>query len=195
MNNFPQHISFLKLADLVEGRLPAGECEEVMAHLAVCIRCANEMAQIENIIKLMETDKSENAPPYLVSRVMQIFRSKLGTQHRAFAIPRFDSKGLSPAFGVRSGDPHARQLLFRAETYDIDLRIEADGPVWVISGQVLGGGVEYGRVNLQSATETKSTILNEQSEFTLPPTKPDHYKLVFYLPNIEIEVGELNVGT
>jgi hypothetical protein len=107
---------------------------------------------------------------------------------------RFDSLGLAPAFGVRSGEPSARQLLFGVEALDIDLRIEPVGQAWVVSGQILGESAGGAWAELEGAANVWWASLSEQSEFTLPPVPAGRYKLIFHLGQIDIEVEELKIG-
>ena len=202
MNNFHHHIPFSQLADLVEDRLTPDEREQLEKHIAGCPLCSNEMAQLKHLVELMRTDTSEGAPPGAIARAVGLFRSRtmpastVSDLHRhILAVLRFDSKGLAPAFGVRSGEPGARQLLFSAEAYDIDLRIETSDQAWIVSGQVLGESVVGGRVVLQGTTGTKQATLNEQSEFALPPAQAGIYKLILHLTSVDVEVDDLRLGT
>jgi hypothetical protein len=116
-------------------------------------------------------------------------------------VPRFDSLGLAPVFGVRSGEPGVRQLLLSAVTYDtdlrlleIDLRIESVGQLWIVSGQVLGRTPGAGQAELQSPTSSKITAFNQQSEFILPPVQAGEYKLILHLSNVDLELKDLKLG-
>jgi hypothetical protein len=113
---------------------------------------------------------------------------------RILAALHFDSVGLAPAFGVRSGKPGARQLLFHAGVDEIDLRIEPAGQAWTVSGQVLGGSAANGRAILQGTAGISQTTLNELSEFTLPPVQAGSYKLVLSLANVDVEIEEIRIG-
>ncbi len=203
MNHFLQHIPFHHLVDFVEGHLPPYEREKLVLHFTNCDACSREMSQLKRLLGLMRTDTSEDSPSGVISRVLSLFpstqesTSPLSDPYRhILALVQFDSKGLLPAFGVRSGEPGARQLLFDAETYHIDLRIEADGQEWIVSGQVLGDVIEEGEVTLQSiaASRTRVAVLNSQREFTLPSIEAGQYRLAFHLPDIVIEVDDLKVG-
>jgi anti-sigma factor RsiW len=202
MNLFFPHIPYSRLADLVEGRLPPDERAHLEEHIATCARCSGEVAHLERLIGLMRTDTSEDAPPAVIARAERLFHSRTvsssdssNLRHHVLAVRRFDSLGLAPAFGVRSGEPSARQLLFSARAHDIDLRIEPAGQAWTVSGQVLGESAAGGQAELQGATSTTQVALNEQSEFTLPPVSAGHYRLVLRLANVDVEVDELKIGT
>jgi len=202
MNNSHHHIPFSQLADLVEDRLSPDEREHLETHINTCPRCSDELAQLKHLVELMRTDSNEGAPPDAIARAVELFRSrKMPTltlsdlRRHILAVLRFDSKGLAPAFGVRSGAPGPRQLLYSAEAYDLDLRIEASDQTWIVSGQVLGETVGGGRVVLQGETGIKQATLNQQSEFTLPPAQTGSYKLILHLTDVDVEVDDLRLGT
>jgi hypothetical protein len=113
---------------------------------------------------------------------------------RIVAALQFDSAQTPVAAGVRSGQPVARQMLFSAEPYDVDLRIAPRGDAWQVAGQVLGP-CEGGRVLLQSDRDTVEAPLNELCEFALPPVPAGSYMLALRLADAEIAIDTLNVGT
>jgi len=202
MSIFFPHIPVNRLADLVEGRLTPDERAQLEAHIAACARCSGELAQLERLIRLMRTDTAEDAPQSVIARAVRLFRSRSvpapassGSRRHVLAVLRFDSAGLAPALGVRSGEPTTRQLLFSAEAYDIDLRIEPAGQEWIVSGQVLGESAAGGRAELQSAMSTWQAALNAQSEFTMPPIPAGHYELILHLTDMDAEMDELKIGT
>jgi len=201
MNLFPQHIPFRQLSDFVSGDLPLVERVDVEVHVAICSRCAEELAELERLTELMRTDLGEEAPPHVIKRALKLFRARSQQQNtfsdvrrRVRAVLHFDSMGLTPAFGVRSGKPGARQLLFSTGVDEIDLRIEPADQEWRISGQVLGESTASGTAVLQGDAGTSETVLNELSEFTLPPVQAGTYKLILNLPNVEVEIDEIRIG-
>jgi len=202
MNNFLHHIPVSQLADYIEGSLPLTQRVELETHLAICSRCSGELAELEHLIGLMRTDASEDAPPSVIDRAVKLFRSRRepesassGLRRRILAVLHFDSIGLAPAFGVRSGTPGARQFLFHAGVDEIDLRIEPTGQVWTVSGQVLGESGASGIAVLQGAAGTSQAALNELSEFILPPVEAGTYKLTLNLTNIDVEIDEIRIGS
>ena len=200
MNIFLHHIPFIQLADYVEGNLPLDERAELEAHIAACSRCSGEIAQLERLIGLMRTDTIPDAPLSVITRAVRLFRSipmlapTLSGSRRVQAVLHFDSVGLTPAFGVRSGKPGARQLLFSTGVDEIDVRIEPAGQTWTVSGQVLGEFATSGSALLQGPAGTSETALNELSEFVLPPVQAGTYKLILKLTNIEVEIDEIRIG-
>jgi len=204
MRMTPQHIPFARLAEMAEGRTSQGASAAESAHLSACTRCASEAERLGRLAALMRADKSEDAPPAVVESVVRMFRAhsagaaaaEPGLLRRLVAALTFDSSGLRPAFGVRSGQPApARQLLFSAGDFDVDLRLAPGGEGWTVSGQVLGpcrdGEVEA--VGSDGSVAARAT-LNDLCEFTLlPPVAGGTYALRLRLEGTEIEIPELSL--
>jgi anti-sigma factor RsiW len=198
----PQHIPFARLADMAEGRLSAEDSDEERAHLSACTRCAGEADRLGRLATLMRADTSEDAPPEVLAGVVRMFRARTagaaepGLLRRLVAALTFDSSGLRPAFGVRSGQPApARQLLFSAGNFDVDLRLAPGTEGWTVSGQVLGPcrGGEVEAVAADGSVAARAT-LNDLCEFTLlPPVAGGTYTLRLRLEDTEIEIPELSL--
>ena len=198
----PAHITFERLADMAEGRLSAEETAPERAHLASCQRCSSQSAELERVATLMRADTSVDAPRDLVFNAIQLFHSRRtesapGILRRIVAALAFDSSTRTPAFGVRSGQAApARQLLFGAGDFDVDLRLAAGEEGWTVSGQVLGP-CEGGRVEAFAAgaheEATARASLNDLCEFTLPPVPEGVYALRLRLNDTEIEIPELSL--
>lgn len=204
MNIRPQHIAFARLADLVEGRLPAPEQTEARAHLDACPRCAGQASELQRVTQLMRVDDSTDAPRDVLFNTVGMFRTLRATEkapslvRRILATLNFDSGSQMLAFGVRSGQAApARQLLFSAGDVSVDLRLARGGEGWTISGQVLGPCDGGGRVELMLADATEATTgaeLNDLCEFVLlPPVKAGVYTLRLRLDETEVEIPELDL--
>jgi hypothetical protein len=199
VNTSHQHIPFQQLADYLEERLLPGERAKLEDHIAHCRQCANELDYLQRMTRFLKT--AEDAPPSVIKHALDLFHRKTepkpvlsGLRRRVLAVLQFDSVGLTPAFGVRSGKPGSRQLLFSTNVDEIDLRIEPEGQSWLISGQVLGETGGQGMVVLEGASGISETTLNELSEFTLPPVEAGTYKLILSLATVDVEIEEIKVG-
>lgn len=195
MSNASRHIPFERLADLVEERLAADERTPVLTHLAACARCAAEMRWLAGVMATMRGDDTEDAPVHVIARAVRLIRppaaaTRPGPLRRVLASLSFDSAGMQPAMGVRSEASGARQMLFSAAGYDVDLRAARSGTRWTVAGQVLGPG-EGGTIVLEGAAGTVPAQVNELREFTLPPVEPGAYTLRLALADVEIEVPGL----
>ena len=193
------HLPFAKLADLVEGRLSAHEQETSSDHLRVCARCATKVASLKKVVDLMQTDEAEDAPPEIVSSALNLFRSRATTKksslrQRIVATISFDSLRMSPAYGVRSASQGvARQMLFNAGECDLDLRLTQSGETWNVAGQVLGQECAGGQIELVSETTKAQADFNDQCEFTIAAVPAGSYQLHLRLPDLEIEVPQIEL--
>lgn len=193
------HLPFEKIADLAEGHLSSVERTEALSHVGTCSRCAAKLEKLESVINLMREDKALDAPPALVSSAVNLFRSRASSKEpsltqRIIAALSFDSLQMSPAYGVRSGSAAtARQLLFSAGDYDLDLRIAQSGEVWNVSGQVLGKECAGGLIELESESAIKRAELNEQCEFTLAALPAGSYQFRLKLSDLEVEIPKLEL--
>ncbi|MGH9942917.1 MAG: hypothetical protein ACRD9R_11240 [Pyrinomonadaceae bacterium] len=214
MNLVSPHVPFTVLADLAEGLAPAARAAEARAHLEACAHCAAALGRLRRAVELMRSDRSEDAPSHAIVSAVSLFRRRRATDvaaetiaaavagaRRLVAALTFDSHTMSPAFGIRAGQPQtARQLLFNAGENDLDLRITPGaGETWVVAGQVLGsscvGGESGGSVVLSGHEETAETALDQLCEFKLPSVSAGTYSLSLTLPGeIEVVVPALELG-
>jgi hypothetical protein len=192
-----QHIPFEKLTDLAENRQTPEEAASTRSHLADCPDCAAQFSRLEHVVNLMRTDEAVDAPRDVISHALNLFRTRPTeaaptVMQRVLAVLSFDSRHLSPAFGVRSGQSVARQLLFSVGEHDLDLRVAPDDGAWVVSGQVLGECTS-GEVELRSESVVEKALINELCEFALPRVPSGKYSLVINFSNTEIEVPEFEL--
>jgi anti-sigma factor RsiW len=198
VNLAAKHLQFEKLADLVEGRINDAERAAAQAHLSVCSSCSTQFARVAETVNLMRTDEAEDAPRDVLASVVNMFRSRAveagpSLVRRVLAALSFDSMQPGLAYGVRSGQAAARQMLYSAGENDLDLRVQPIGDAWVVSGQVLGE-CAGGRVELKGTDAEVSGELNELCEFTLPGVAPGSYTLRLSMKDVEVEIPELQLG-
>lgn len=194
-----QHIPFANLADLAENRTAPDVKTESMAHLSTCSRCGNELRRVEQLLQTMRSDREPDAPRDLLAYAVNLFSQSRQSDapsilRRVIAALTFDSgTNLAPVFGMRSGTSATRQLVYSAESNDIDLRFTPQGDRWVVTGQVLGEDCAGSQVTLTGETESASVGMNELCEFTLPPVLPGNYALLLRIANLEVEIPELEL--
>lgn len=190
-----EHIPFEVLAKLAEDR--TAREHNVTAHLSDCSQCSGDLEHLAQVINLMRTDSAVDAPRDVIALATNIFRGREARPsllRRIVAAVTFDSSSSAPAFGYRSGQSAARQILFAAEDSDIDLRLAPQADQWIVSGQVLGTACSGGEVELSAREKTTSTKLNDLCEFNLSAVPPGSYKLTMRFEDREIEIPELQIG-
>lgn len=193
------HIRLEQLLELIEGHVTPYQAVNTQEHLAACKQCASDLAWLERLVQLMRSDQSEDAPPAAIQRVLQIFQHReTGVQpslrQRIIAMLRLDTAQLTPAYGLRSGQSATRQLLFGAGDYDLDIRLTSTSGAWQVSGQILGADTK-GYAQLRGETRRAEAQLNDLGEFILAPVPAGIYELTLQLPEVDIDVRNLEVGS
>ena len=194
------HIPFAELADLAEMRASEERRAASASHLTTCADCSAELKRVQQVLELMRTDTSTDAPRDVLAYAINIFSDRKQSQspslmRKIVAALSFDSnQNLSPAFGVRSAGAATRQLIYAAENSDIDLRISAADDRWTVAGQVLGEGCAGGRVDIEGQNVIETAAINDLCEFALPPVSPGSYTLRLRYGNAEVEISPLTLG-
>ena len=192
------HISFDRLVDLAEGQLSPDEQTQMQAHTSACSRCTTQLAWLERVIGLMRTNDYEEPPARVAADISRVFGSynpspSSSPRQRIMAVLRFDSAQLRLSVGRRAGSSTDRQLLFTAETLDLEVQITQSGSLWEVSGQVLNADAR-GQAELRGSAGAVQASLNEVGEFLLTPVPPGRYALILQLMTAEIEIPELEIG-
>jgi hypothetical protein len=197
MSIFSPHLAFSELTELADNK--ATTKPEALAHLATCRECSSQLQSVRQTIGLMRSDLAEDAPAELVQSAKRIFRQKVVTRGPSalkliVAALAFDSLTNAPAFGLRSQATAGRQLIYSAETADIDLRVSPENDQWQIAGQVLGVDCVSGDVDLQGDDFSASAKLNDLCEFSFGSVPAGAYKVSIRLPDAVIETPPLELG-
>ena len=198
MNVGSRHISFDRLVDLAEGHLFPDERIQMQAHTSACSRCTTQLAWLERVIGLMRANDYEEPPDRVAADISRVFSSyspapSASLRRRIIAVLRFDSAQLPLSVGRRSGTSTDRQLLFTAETLDLEVQITQSGSLWEVSGQVLNADAR-GLAELRGSAGAVQATLNEVGEFLLTPVPPGQYTLILQLTTAEIEIPGLGIG-
>ena len=192
--NASSHISFEILADIAENRVTGVALETAMAHASVCSECDDTLRRLQNLVIMMRSDKSEDAPIDLLLSAMDAFTPEQRPPvRRIIAVLTFDSRSPSSAFGMRSTRTASRQLLYSAQETDLDLRITVQNKECILTGQIIRDGCVEGRVEISGQTASAAATLNELCEFTLPPIPFGNYSLKIKMPDVEIEIPDLDL--
>jgi len=192
------HIPFNRLIDLAEGHLAPAEQTRMQAHTSACSRCTAQLAWLERVIGLMRTNDYEEPPDHVAADISRLFSSynpspSSSLRQRILAVLRFDSAQLPVSVGRRSGSSTDRQLLFTAETLDLEVQFTQSGLLWEVSGQVLNADA-LGLAELRGPAGMVRVTLNEVGEFLLTPVPPGRYTLILQLTTAEIEIPGLEIG-
>ena len=196
-----RHPSFEQLTDLAEGRLQAKQETRLQQHVTECRRCAADVEWLHHTIAAMRTDDMPEVPTHVVARAARLARQRAAAQpaerpalvQRLVGVLRFDSLTSTPAYGVRAAAaPAARQLIFEADPYEVDVRASFGSGGCTVLGQILGAAdAGRGRAQLTGDAVTVEAELSNLLEFRLPPVPAGRYTLRLHLTDVEIDISPL----
>ena len=188
------HIPVETLADIAERGEAAETSPFAMTHIAACSTCAETLSRLQQLILMMRSDNTTDAPRDVLTAALNIFsHEKRSPLRRIVALLTFDSRNAGPAFGTRSLFQTSRQMLYSAEETDLDLRITMQNNECILAGQVIGAGCAEGHVEISGVAGTSEATLNDVCEFTLPPVPAGKYSLTVRLQDLQIEIPELEL--
>ncbi len=188
------HISLGTLVDIVEGRATSAALEGAVAHISSCSTCVDTLRQLQQVIVTMKSDTAQDPPRDLLYSATNIFSPERRTPFRhIIAILTFDSRVAGPAYGIRSLHSASRQLLYSAQDTDLDLRVTIQNDECIVAGQVIRADCVSGDVEISGAAGSATASLNEVCEFTLPAIPLGNYALRIKLPDVQIEIPELEL--
>ena len=191
--NTSSHISLEVLTDIAEDRATSEAREAAMAHVKTCAPCGDTLRGLKRLISLMKDDTLQDAPRDVLFSAINIFSPPTQPPvRRIIATLMFDSRTSARAFGMRSLHSVSRQLLYSAEDADVDLRLTIENEECILAGQVIRDSCAGGTVEIAGATGAAQGRLNELCEFVLPPVPIGTYSLRLTMPDVDIEILELD---
>ncbi|PDV96883.1 hypothetical protein [Candidatus Chloroploca asiatica] len=189
-------ITYEQLVDLAEGRLADDQAITLRQIVAADPDAQRELASLEELIGLMRSDRSVDAPAYVFARALRLMRpptpaAQEGIVQRILAVLRGDSQQLPLAAGLRTGQT-VRSLVYHADAWDLDLQVTRQNGRWQIQGQLLGPELN-GVVQLEGGVDAVTATINELGEFSLPPVGNGVYTLRIQVDGHEIVVSPLEL--
>ena len=192
------HLTTETALDLIEGRLASDQVGFWNQHLSTCSACAQDVAAWQKLGKDLKRSHLKSASPTDLANAFSMF-SGTGTANteprHILASVVFDSFQ-QPAFaGARGAAAHARQLVLRAEEFDIHVKIWGDDQHRQMLGQVLPrSGEEFvgaARFHLlRNGERLESTGMNEMGEFHFTDVPEGDLSLQIDLPHLTV-IGAL----
>jgi len=180
------HLNSEEMIDVIQNRSDN-------SHLEECADCRRQLEQWKHLLSTLYRPRLQDAPAALLVRAYAIMepRPKI-TEVIASMI--FDSFK-QPAFAGARGTGTSRQLVFRAEDFDIHVKISGKSNDLLITGQILARGkkefVSTAMVHLlRNRTPFRSVNLNTFGEFEFTNTPSGLLGLQIDLPNITV-IGDL----
>jgi hypothetical protein len=193
MNKSP-HISLETLADMAEERAQSETLQAAESHIAECETCNDGLQNLRRLILLMKSDTAEDVPRDVLRSVLSVFTPATPAPlPRIIAVLTFDSRAAGPAFGMRSIRTASRQLLYTAQETALDLRVTVENEECSLAGQIIRDNCAGAQIELSGVTGTVTTELNELCEFSFPAIPLGMYSLRVRMPDVEIEIPELEL--
>jgi hypothetical protein len=194
------HLDTETALDMTEGRLDEDRQAFWRRHMEVCAKCAKDVLHWREITSNLRRSHLLSAPADDVANAVNVFvpREKVSAVRSILAAIVFDSF-LQPApAGVRGSSANAaRQLVMRAEEFDIHIKIWGDGFHKQMLGQLLPRHnkdfVSAARFHLLYNGERFESTTNDQTgEFRFRNVPDGDLSLQIDLPNLTV-IGALNV--
>jgi len=196
------HLNTEATLDFVEGRLNKEEEAFWKKHMEICSDCVRNVQEWTQLRMDLRRTDLVSAPERDLQNVYEILEPGTGSEPAAprstLATIVFDSF-LQPALaGARGGSgPAARQLVMRAEEFDIHLKIWGDQNHRQLMGQLLPrkgmGFVSAARFHLlRNGQRLESTGTDEMGEFRFTDLPEGVLSLQIDLPNLTV-IGSLKV--
>jgi hypothetical protein len=195
------HLTNQAALDLVEGRLSKDEEAIWARHMETCNDCSMELLAWRQLSLDLKRSHLLSAPDQDLLKVVSIFQpqqSALGSAIRTILASIVFDSFLQPApAGARGGVTTARQLVMRAEEFDIHIKIWGGRDNKQMLGQLLPrhgkGFVGSARFHLvRNGERVESTTTDETGEFRFTDVPEGDLSLQIDLPNLTV-VGALNV--
>lgn len=197
--------SYADLLDYLRGQAEKAGGMDVSSHLSAdCNACQENLRWLEDLLQLAAADNSIEFAEPVIAQAVATFR-KSATPARSlrqiFAQLIFDSLVPQPALAMRSepGMPEPvvnRQLLYRAEGYDIDLRYErAEEPDrGDVIGQVLTRTDPDCHYSVQLICDNNAPVqtqTNARGVFCFRSVPPGARELIIEVPEGQIAIPYL----
>ncbi len=192
--NIKEHTPLKTLADIAENRLTSKALEAAMSHVVTCSACDDKLRRLQHLIGMMKSDTAPDAPRDVLLSAINLFPARTQSPlRRIVATLIFDSRNAGPAFGMRSLHKASRQLVYSAQQTDLDLRITIQNEECIVAGQLLRDACIGGFVEISGTNGSAESSLNELCEFTLPALPVGTYSLKVRMPDVEIEIPDLEL--
>jgi hypothetical protein len=192
----------------IDGLAPRTGHDGVERHLASgCATCVSVAAWYESVRAAAKADRFPDPPDWVVERTIAAIRDARDAARRrglrgfvARIGAALVSDNFSPAPAFARGVDEARQLLYTAESYDVDLLVTEAGMTrrLRVAGQVLAADfgetaqlrVELGRDGRVDAVAETSDV----GEFEFDDVEPGRYDIHIFGGHREIVVARVPVA-
>lgn len=193
MKQLLQHIKFDELVRRAEGNLSNSEDK----HLAACAECQTNLQKLQNFFAFAEFSPQESVSQATTAHLLNIYqpskpKEKATLKNRLRGILTFDDWLPEFAVNERLTFSDTRQMLFRADAFEIDLRLNFAAGKCQISGQIFPDCAD-GKVEISGEDFKEKVSLNEYCEFVFPFIAEGIYDFLITLKDQEIELPPISL--
>jgi len=194
------HLNTEVALDLVEGRLPNDEEMFWKRHIDSCKDCSHDVSHWRQLKIDLKRSHLRNTPQQALDMVvLSQSQPEEGSSTQCFtrAAIVFDSFFEPDMSGVRGSDALARQIVLRADEFDVHVKIWGDEGQQQMIGQVLPrNGTDFVRGGaqfhlLQNGERVESAVIDEIGEFVFAHVPDGLLSIQIELPDITV-IGALN---
>jgi hypothetical protein len=195
------HLTVDETLDLIEGRARESQITFWTSHAEGCEPCQEQLKSWKQLHFTLKNRILANAPEGLLRNAEALFqppaRKWIPALREIMATVVFDSFA-QPALAGARGSASARQIVLRAEEFDIHVRISGESEQRHMTGQVLARGeasfVRGAMLHLvRDGKRFESTSVDKLGEFEFQGFPQGLLSLQMDLPHLTI-VGALNVS-
>ena len=194
------HLNAESALDFIEGRLQKDQEAFWKQHVETCEDCAADIRHWRELAANLKRSHLVSASQGDLDKVIQVFPSQATAPsllRSILATTVFDSF-LQPALaGARGASSAARQVVMRAEEFDIHVKIWGDYDHRQMLGQLLPrNGKDFVRSArfhlLRNGERIESTVTDHTGEFHFTDVPDGDLSLQIDLPNLTV-IGALHV--
>jgi hypothetical protein len=196
-----KHLTAETVLDLLEERLSEDQTLGWKQHVNECARCKRCLAEWEDFVTLIKRSSLQSAPQRDVDRATRIFRQQPDEPRPGIrcilATTLFDTFSRPVLAGARGAPGTARNLVLRAQDFDIHVQIRGEREQKQILGQILSRRcqdfVASAQLHLLRNGERLQAVASDTlGEFHFTDVPEGELSLQVDLPQLTI-IGALNV--
>lgn len=187
-----KHIEFAQLVDKFEGHLPVPDAIE--SHAAECRPCGAEYRKLEEFFGYVGQRPVEEVPQAVTANILNIYQRRPAIKQASTSLLSkigvlvFDD--WTTALNERYAGMDSRQLLYNADGFDIDLRIELCGGRCRVAGQIFPDFSDA-EVTLSNGGLSTTVAINATGEFAFDAVETGDYSLRIFSSDIDITIENI----
>jgi hypothetical protein len=194
------HVTSEAALDLLDGRTEPAQSASLNTHIKGCLDCSRQLAEWREVHSLLQRQHLANAPEELLQKAEAIFepprKAAMTAIREVVAAIIFDSFA-HPAFAGARGTTESRQLVLRAEDFDVHVKILGE-PERQLIGQIFvrndASFPDPARVHLwQNGERVGITMADEFGSFQFEEITQGSLCIQIDLPHLTV-VGALDAS-